>query len=86
LSAVDEVLVIVKGLLPEVFGGCEPTLAAFSACLGVDQVLVRLRDLVGPLLGDLPTPVGLCPRHRRPLALGSVVQQRVGPVYFDPGG
>lgn len=84
--AVHKVLHLVKGLLPEVFGGCEPTLSAFSACLGIDQVLVRLRDLTAPCLGALPTPVGLCPRPRRYQGQTRVVQQRVGPVDLDPGG
>lgn len=45
-------------LLPDRFGGVEPTTTAFAAVLGRDQVLVRLRAVVEEHLHSLPTPVG----------------------------
>lgn len=55
-------LVTIIGLLPDRFAGCAPTLEGFRAALGVDQVLVALRDLVAEHLRDLPPPLGFGPR------------------------
>ena len=55
-------LVTIIGLLPDRFAGHPATLEGFRAALGVDQVLVALRDLVAEHLRDLPPPLGFGPR------------------------
>jgi hypothetical protein len=60
-------LAIAIGLLPQVFAGCEPTLASVGAALGTRAcVLVRLREVAAAYLSQLPAPVGFgrLPRTR----------------------
>jgi len=54
-------LTILKGLSPERFSNCEPTLASFRRRLGVDAVLSTLREIAAPHLAFLPPPLGLRP-------------------------
>lgn len=51
-------LQLLTTLLPDRFGGVEPTTTAFAAVLGRDEVLVRLRAVAAEHLHSLPTPVG----------------------------
>jgi len=77
---VRQFLWLMKGLFPALFAGCELSLSAFGERLGVEgAVLVVLREIAEPFLGDLPTPVGFCPRRRRRRAGRGADQQSVGP-------
>lgn len=58
VAAVRAALVAIITLLPERFVGVAPTLDAFRAALGVDQVLIAIRGVAEPYLGSLPTPLG----------------------------
>jgi hypothetical protein len=64
VQSVHASLHLLKGILPELFEGCEPTLAAFSQRLGVAGALSALRQIAAPYLVFLPAPLGL--RRRRP--------------------
>jgi hypothetical protein len=62
---VRQTLVVVITLLPEVFSGCAPNLAAVRAHLHLPPdicVLVRLREIAAPHLGAMPPAVGFGPR------------------------
>jgi hypothetical protein len=63
VQAVHSALHVLKALLPERFGGCEATVAAFGERLGVAEVLVALRAIAAALLSVLPKPLGLRPRR-----------------------
>ena len=67
---VAAVLVVAQQLLPEELGGCEPTLAACRAALGVTQVLVTLRQLLAARLAEVPSPVGFARPRIRPQGMG----------------
>jgi hypothetical protein len=58
VRAVRAALLAIATLLPERFTGVPPTLAAFRKALGIDAVLVRLREIAKRHLGALPAPVG----------------------------
>ncbi len=60
--AVHANLLTLKGLMPERFVDCEPTLGAFQRHLGTDQVLQRLRDIAAVHLHALAPPLGFAPR------------------------
>jgi hypothetical protein len=79
VQAVHATLHLLKGILPELFEGCEPTLGAFTARLGVDDVLVRLRQIAAPYLAFLPAPLGLCPRRPGGGERGQPHQHPAGP-------
>jgi len=71
-------LTILKGLNPERFTDCEPTLASFRRQLGVDAVLSALREIAAVHLLFVPPPLGLRPP---PLAGGEPqrpLQHRTG--------
>lgn len=78
-QAVHAELTLLKGLQPEQFFPCEPTLGSFRRHLGMDPLLPALRAIVEPLLPRLPPPLGFAPR----LAQGGEPrrgrQHRVGP-------
>jgi len=68
--AVHAGLRAVRGLEPERFGLCAPTLAGFAAVLGLDpnagdSVLATLRLLVAVHLPQLAAPLGFDPRRIR---------------------
>ena len=67
---VGAVLVVAQQLLPEKLAGCDPTLAAFRAALGVTQVLMTLRRLLAARLTEVPTPIGLARSMARPHRMG----------------
>jgi hypothetical protein len=79
VQAVHATLHLLKGILPELFEGCEPTLGAFAARLGVDDVLVRLRQIPVRYLAFLPAPLGLCPPGSGGGAQGQPHQHAVEP-------
>ncbi len=60
---VRNTLVVLIGLLPEVFAGCQPTLASFRQALGVTWVLPALREIAAQHLASLASPVGFAPRQ-----------------------
>jgi hypothetical protein len=72
-------LLTLKGLLGEPFVAVAPTLTAFSAHLGVAEVLVALRGIAAPWLAQLPAPLGFRPRRRGRGKVGEDVQQDAGP-------
>jgi len=65
VRAVRAALIAIATLLPERFAGVRPTLAAFRDTLGVDAVLVQLRELTQRHLGALPSPLGFRARAIR---------------------
>jgi hypothetical protein len=69
-------------LLPEVFGGCAPTLAAFGERLGVADVLVALRGIAEAFLANLPEPLEFVPR-RQPLSIAHTGHNPYGPAGID---
>lgn len=58
VKAVRAALVAIATLLPELFVGVSPTIAAFREVLGGGAVLVRLREIAERHLGALPIPLG----------------------------
>jgi hypothetical protein len=64
LQAVHAALTTLKGLMPEHFLDCSPTLASFRQQLAVTWVLITLRDRAAAHLPHLPPPLGFCPRPR----------------------
>ena len=80
---VRDILTTIKGLLGEGFVTVAPTLTAFSAHLGVAEVLVALRGIAAPWLAVLPSPLGFLPRRRGRETVGEARQQDAGP---DPPG
>lgn len=60
-------LAIAIGLMPEVFAGCDSSLASVRAVLDGGWVLVRLREIVAAHLTQMPAPVGFAhlPRARQ---------------------
>ncbi len=61
---VHAALVVLIGLLPELLGGCEPTLGSVGAGLAAESgsVLRAVRALAEPQLQALPPPLGFGPR------------------------
>ena len=81
LGAVHLCLLLLKGLLPELFIGCEPTISVFSARLGLSPLLPALREIAASHLSSLPAPIGFSPRD---LGGGSPINQNQHPVGTDP--
>ncbi len=63
LTYVRSLLAIVVPMVPQLFLGCPPTIGAVRQRLGVDFVLVALRDVLSEHLAALASPLGF--RHRR---------------------
>jgi hypothetical protein len=78
VASVHTALHLLRGLLPEVFGGCAPTLTAFGERLGVAEVLVALRAMAEAFLPELPKPLGFVPRRQPGGARSSGRQHCVG--------
>jgi hypothetical protein len=83
VASVHTALHLLRGLLPEVFGGCALTLTAFGERLGVAEVLVALRGIAEAFLANLPKPLGFVPRRRPGGGRSSARQHCVG---ADPPG
>lgn len=64
VNAVRATLVTLIGLMPHRFVGCEPFLASFRRALGVEMVLVELREIANDHLAALGPPVGFGPRPK----------------------
>ena len=79
VQAIHASLNTLKGLMPERFAGCEPSLAAFAEHLGVEGVLAVLRQIAAPYLPSLPAPLGFSPRHQGGGEPGRSRQQPAGP-------
>ncbi len=79
VQRVHAALTVVRGLLPELFAGCQPTLSAFCQRLRVDVGLSTLREIAALYLDFLPPPLGFRP----PCGLGGESkggdQHRMGP-------
>jgi hypothetical protein len=79
VQRVHVALTVLRGLLPEFFSGCQPTLSAFCQRLRVDVGLPTLREIAALHLGFLPPPLGFRP----PSVLGGERkrgdQHRMGP-------
>jgi hypothetical protein len=61
VQAVHAALTTLKGLLPERFAACEPTLDGFAQHLGLSAILPALRQIAAAYLAALPAPLGFCP-------------------------
>jgi hypothetical protein len=83
VQAVHASLHLLKGLLPELFTTCPTTLTAFSAQLGVGEVLRALRHIGAAFLQRLPAPLGFVPRSKPGGWRGRARQHGVG---ADPPG
>ncbi len=83
VHAVHALLNVLKGLLPELFATCAPTLTAFSAHLGLSEVLLALRQIAAAFLHRLPAPLGFVPRRKPGGGRDRARQHRVG---ADPPG
>lgn len=70
---------LLKGLMPEWFMNCEPTLASFRQRLALDWVLPALREIAAIHLPVLPPPLGFRPREFGMVNLKAADQQRAGP-------
>jgi hypothetical protein len=70
---------ILKGLSPERFADCEPTLASFRQRLVVDVVLPALREIAAEQLLFLPPPLGLRPPPRSDGKPKRTIQHQPGP-------
>jgi hypothetical protein len=79
VQAIQGSLNTLKGLMPERFAGCAPKLGAFAERLGVEGVLVALREIAAPYLCSLPAPLGLRPRRRRGGEPDRLHQHSAGP-------
>ena len=79
LQAVYAALHLLKGLMPERFASAWPTLEGFRSCLGVDVVLLALREVAAAHLPNLPPPLGFRPPPSRGGEPHEPFQHRVGP-------
>jgi len=70
---------ILKGLSPERFADCEPTLASFRQRLVVGAVLPALREIAAEHLVFLPPPLGLRPPPRSDGEPKRTIQHQPGP-------
>ena len=76
---VHAALVVARGLLPEFFAECPPTVSAFRARLGVEPVLPALREHLASHLAQIPSPLGFHPRRLAGGAPSRRRQHRPGP-------
>ncbi len=79
LQAIHAALTTLKGLMPEHFLECAPTLLSFREHLAVTSVLITLRDTAAAHLPHLPPPLGFCPRPRRGRVPLKAHQHQAGP-------
>jgi hypothetical protein len=78
VRAVTAALVAVIGLRPDVFAGRQPTVEDFRKVLGVEHVMVALRETAARHLAVLPPPLGFGPRVPRGNPAGGQRQQKTG--------
>ena len=79
LQAIHAVLTTLKGLMPELFVHCAPTLVSFRQHLAVEWVLIALRARAAVHLSHLPPPLGFRPPLRRGGEHSDTHQHRAGP-------
>lgn len=78
-NAVHANLLTLKGLLPEQFVDCEPTVHDFRRHLGTARALEALREIAATHLHALAPPLGLAPRLGAGGALNGHLQHPMGP-------
>lgn len=79
VQSVRLVFTLLKGLMPEWFVNCEPTLFSFRQELAVCWVLPALREIAAIHLPVLPPPLGFRPPSPCTGEPKSIHQQRTGP-------
>ena len=79
LVAVRAALVTIVGLYPDRLAGTPPRIAALRDRLGVERLLVAMRELAALHLRSLAPPLGFGPRLRRRRRTHKLHQQRTGP-------
>jgi hypothetical protein len=79
LKPVHAALVLLLGLLPDRFVGCQPTVSAFRQWLGVQPVLPVLREIAETHLIRLPPPLGFRPPRPSGGEPDQASQHGVGP-------
>ncbi len=79
LQAVYLSLHLLRGLMPELFASTWPTLLGFRPCLGVEAVLLTLREVADAHLQVLPPPLGFHPPSRRGGDPPGHIQHQGGP-------
>jgi hypothetical protein len=78
-QAIHAALTTLKGLMPECFLPCAPSLAAFREHLAVVSVLITLRAIAAVHLSHLPPPLGFHPRPQQRTEHHRGHQHRAGP-------
>jgi hypothetical protein len=76
---VSAAIAVLVGIAPELFAGCEPTVAAIRAALGCDCLLVRAREIVAAQLAHTPAPLGFAPLVKRRVRRKQACAHVVGP-------
>ncbi len=79
LVLVRATLTTVRGLLPALFERCEVTVRSFRERLGVQSVLMVLREICERYLHVLPPPLGLVPPPASRRLRGKRLPQSTGP-------
>jgi hypothetical protein len=79
VKSVQLAFTLLKGLMPEWFMNCEPSLASFRQRLALDWVLPALREIAAIHLPVLPPPLGYRPRELCRVNPKEADQQRAGP-------
>lgn len=77
-ASIHGLLATVLGLLPSLFEGCRPTVAAFRQRLRTSRVLVALREICAGSLHALARPLGLLAAPARGAAVFRRHQQSMG--------
>lgn len=79
VKPVQAALTTLKGLLPEHFTGCPPSVSALRERLSLDPVLPAVREIAAVYLAALSAPLGLRPPQRRGGEHPTPAQQQPGP-------
>ena len=79
LVPVRAALLALVTLMPELFGGCAPTVWEARRVLCTSESLVALREVAQARLGVLPAPLGFCRRARPGHRRGRGRQHKTGP-------
>jgi len=79
LVPVRAALLALVTLMPELFGGCAPTVGDIRLFLGAPEALVALREVSQACLGTLPPPLGFGPRVKPRRRRRGDRQHQMGP-------